>query len=74
MASLPVSKVPVAAIDVLRDDARPDDKLVGSQTIDLTKGDQSKPNPKSGAVQLEWNKTGSLLLVRFGKKVIQRAE
>jgi len=29
--------------------------------------DLSKPNPKTGTVQLEWNKTGSLLLVRFGE-------
>lgn len=43
-----------------------DERLDGPQTISLTKADLSKPNPKSGAMQLEWNKTGTLLLVRYG--------
>lgn len=43
-----------------------DERLEGPQTLSLLKTDLSKPNPKSGAVQLEWNKTGTLLLVRYG--------
>jgi WD40 repeat protein len=42
------------------------ERLQGPQTISLQRTDPTKPNPKSGAVQLEWNKTGTLLLVRFG--------
>jgi len=34
-------------------------------SISSTRADPSKANPKSGAVQLEWNINGSLLLVRF---------
>ncbi|KIK46409.1 hypothetical protein CY34DRAFT_411345 [Suillus luteus UH-Slu-Lm8-n1] len=41
------------------------ERLQGPQTISLQRTDPTKPNPKSGAVQLEWNKTGTLLLVRF---------
>ncbi|KAG0696051.1 WD repeat-containing protein 8 [Suillus ampliporus] len=41
------------------------ERLQGPQTISLPRTDPTKPNPKSGAVQLEWNKTGTLLLVRF---------
>ncbi|OAX44364.1 WD repeat-containing protein 8 [Rhizopogon vinicolor AM-OR11-026] len=41
------------------------ERLQGLQTISLQRTDPTKPNPKSGAVQLEWNKTGTLLLVRF---------
>ncbi|KAG8219715.1 hypothetical protein J3R82DRAFT_683 [Butyriboletus roseoflavus] len=41
------------------------ERLDGPQSISLTKADLTKPNPKSGAVQLEWNKTGTLLLVRY---------
>lgn len=44
-----------------------DERLRGPQTITLNKADQSKANPKTGASQLEWNQTGSLLLVRFGE-------
>ncbi|KAJ3734718.1 WD repeat-containing protein 8 [Lentinula guzmanii] len=41
------------------------EKLRGPQTITLNKTDHTKANPKSGAVQLAWNQTGSLLLVRY---------
>lgn len=41
------------------------ERLQGPQTISLQRTDPTKPNPKSGVVQLEWNKTGTLLLVRF---------
>ncbi|KAJ3816063.1 WD repeat-containing protein 8 [Lentinula aff. lateritia] len=41
------------------------EKLRGPQTITLNKTDHTKANPKSGAIQLEWNQTGSLLLVRY---------
>lgn len=44
-----------------------DERLQGPQSINLTRTDLSKPNPKTGTVQLDWNKTGSLLLVRFGQ-------
>lgn len=33
------------------------------------KPDLTKPKPKIGTVQLEWNKTGSLLLARYGQWV-----
>ena len=45
-----------------------DERLQGPQSINLTRADQTKPGPKSGAAQLEWNKSGSLLLVRFGEQ------
>ncbi|KAH7885892.1 WD repeat-containing protein 8 [Phlebopus sp. FC_14] len=41
------------------------ERLQGPQTIGISRIDSTKPLPKSGAVQLEWNKTGTLLLVRF---------
>ncbi|KAJ7706304.1 WD repeat-containing protein 8 [Mycena rosella] len=41
------------------------ERLQGPYSIVLQRVDQTKANPKSGAVQLEWNKNGSLLLVRF---------
>ncbi|KAJ7932521.1 quinon protein alcohol dehydrogenase-like superfamily [Mycena leptocephala] len=41
------------------------ERLQGPHSIALQRVDQTKPNPKSGAVQLEWNKSGTLLLVRF---------
>lgn len=41
------------------------EKLDGPQFITITRNTQSKAQPKSGAVQLEWNKTGDLLIVRF---------
>ncbi|KAJ6574989.1 YVTN repeat-like/Quino protein amine dehydrogenase [Mycena capillaripes] len=41
------------------------ERLQGPHSIALQRADHTKPNPKSGAVQLEWNKSGSLLLVRF---------
>ncbi|KIM66308.1 hypothetical protein SCLCIDRAFT_1153469 [Scleroderma citrinum Foug A] len=37
----------------------------GPQPINVHRVDPTKPNPKSGAAQLDWNKTGTLLLVRF---------
>jgi hypothetical protein len=51
----------------LRERVWTDERLHGPQSINMTRTDISKPNPKTGAVQLEWNKTGSLLLVRFGE-------
>jgi len=45
----------------------PDERLSGAQTIPFTRADPSKANPKSGVAQLEWNISGSLLLVRFGE-------
>ncbi|KAJ7092601.1 hypothetical protein C8R44DRAFT_816099 [Mycena epipterygia] len=41
------------------------ERLQGPYSITLQRADLTKPSPKSGAVQLEWNKSGSLLLVRF---------
>ncbi|KAJ6509416.1 WD repeat-containing protein 8 [Mycena vitilis] len=41
------------------------ERLQGPHTIALQRVDYTKASPKSGAVQLEWNKSGSLLLVRF---------
>ncbi|KAJ3565461.1 hypothetical protein NP233_g7617 [Leucocoprinus birnbaumii] len=37
----------------------------GTQVLTLIRADQTKANPKSGPVQLEWNNTGDLLLARF---------
>jgi hypothetical protein len=44
----------------------PDEKLQGPHPVNANRVDNSKPNPKSGTVQLEFNKTGTLLLARFG--------
>ncbi|KAF9076159.1 WD repeat-containing protein 8 [Rhodocollybia butyracea] len=41
------------------------EKLRTPQTIALNKVDHMKANPKSGIAQLEWNQTGTLLLVRY---------
>ncbi|KAJ6519701.1 WD repeat-containing protein 8 [Mycena sanguinolenta] len=41
------------------------ERLQGPHSISLQRVDQTKPSPKSGTVQLEWNKNGCLLLVRF---------
>lgn len=46
-----------------------DERLQGAQILPLIRADQTKPSPKSGTVQLEWNNTGDLLLVRFGAVV-----
>lgn len=44
-----------------------DEKVQGPHPLNANRVDTSKPNPKSGTVQLEFNKTGTLLLARFGK-------
>ncbi|KAF9015498.1 WD repeat-containing protein 8 [Cyathus striatus] len=41
------------------------ERLQGSQSIPILRSDHSKAYPKSGVIQLEWNTTGSMLLVRF---------
>ncbi|PPQ67059.1 hypothetical protein CVT25_005660 [Psilocybe cyanescens] len=41
------------------------DRLQGPQVLSTTRADPTKANPKSGVMQMEWNLTGSLLLVRF---------
>ncbi|KAJ8517990.1 hypothetical protein ONZ45_g4900 [Pleurotus djamor] len=41
------------------------DRLEGPQTIPVNRTDHSKAMPKMGALQLEWNKTGTLLMIRF---------
>ncbi|TFK30772.1 YVTN repeat-like/Quino protein amine dehydrogenase, partial [Coprinopsis marcescibilis] len=41
------------------------EKLRGTQTLSIVRPDLSRPYPKSGVVQLEFNSTGDLLLVRF---------
>ncbi|KAF8213169.1 WD repeat-containing protein 8 [Mycena galopus ATCC 62051] len=41
------------------------ERLQGPHSIALQRVDHTKSSPKSGAAQLEWNKSGSLLLVRF---------
>lgn len=46
-----------------------DERPHGTQVLSLIRPDHTKPNPKSGTVQLEWNNTGDLLLVRFGVAV-----
>ncbi|KAG1842729.1 hypothetical protein F4604DRAFT_1689825 [Suillus subluteus] len=55
-----LSKIPVGASAL-----RPDERLQGPQTISSQCTDPTKLSPKSGAVQLEWNKTGTLLLLQF---------
>lgn len=42
-----------------------DDHINGPHVLTTIRADPTKPNPKSGVVQMEWNLTGSLLLVRF---------
>ncbi|KAF9480086.1 WD repeat-containing protein 8 [Pholiota conissans] len=41
------------------------DRLHGPQILSGIRADPTKPNPKSGLLQLEWNLTGTLLLARF---------
>ncbi|TFK77216.1 WD repeat-containing protein 8 [Pluteus cervinus] len=41
------------------------ERLQGPQALPVIRPDHSKPHPKSGTIQLEWNKTGRLLMVRF---------
>ncbi|KAJ7596922.1 WD repeat-containing protein 8 [Mycena floridula] len=41
------------------------ERLEGPQTISISRQTASKALPKLGTLQLEWNKTGSLLLARF---------
>lgn len=47
-------------------DSLQDERLQGSQTLNTSRVDLTKPHPKSGVVQLDWNLTGNLLLARFG--------
>jgi len=42
--------------------------------LNANRVDNSKAYPKSGTTQLEFNKTGTLLLARFGKKKHMLAE
>lgn len=51
---------------VVNNDNNLDERSRGPQPINVHRVDPTKPNPKSGAAQLDWNKTGTLLLVRFG--------
>ncbi|PPQ63010.1 hypothetical protein CVT24_006116 [Panaeolus cyanescens] len=46
-------------------DDKVDDRITGSHVLNAVRPDITKPNPKSGVVQMDWNLTGSLLLVRF---------
>ncbi|KAF8912983.1 WD repeat-containing protein 8 [Gymnopilus junonius] len=41
------------------------DRLAGPQVLSAIRADPTKPNPKSGVSQMDWNITGSLLLLRF---------
>lgn len=43
-----------------------DDLINGPHVLSTIRADLTKPNPKSGVVQMDWNLTGNLLLVRFG--------
>lgn len=43
-----------------------DDHINGPHVLSTIRADFTKANPKSGVVQMEWNLTGNLLLVRFG--------
>ena len=45
-----------------------DEKLQGPHPLNANRVDHSKSYPKSGTLQLEFNKTGTLLLARFGKR------
>lgn len=44
-----------------------DERSYGSQSLNTLRVDLTKPHPKSGLVQLDWNLTGTLLLARFGE-------
>ncbi|KAF9022969.1 YVTN repeat-like/Quino protein amine dehydrogenase [Hymenopellis radicata] len=41
------------------------ERLQTPSTITLTKSDHTRPHPKGGVIQLDWNRTGRLLLARF---------
>jgi hypothetical protein len=49
-----------------------DERVKAPQSIThyQTKSDPTKANPKTGVAQLEWNQTGTLLLVRFGMRLL----
>lgn len=44
----------------------PDDRVQSAASVPLVRTNPEKPDPKSGAVQLEWNLDGTLLMARFG--------
>ncbi|KAJ8083896.1 hypothetical protein PM082_002662 [Marasmius tenuissimus] len=44
------------------------DKVHTPSSVSTVKPDHTKPHPKSGIAQLEWNKTGTVLLARLGKR------
>ena len=52
----------------MNDTTLSDEKLEGPHPLNVNRADNSKPYPKSGTLQLEFNKAGTLLLARFGKK------
>ena len=43
-----------------------DERPQGLQSVPINRADSSKPYTKSGIVQLDWNITGNMLLVRYG--------
>lgn len=46
-----------------------DERIRGPQTIPIGRVDHSKL-PKAGIVQMEWNKTGTILMARYGMLAI----
>jgi hypothetical protein len=43
-----------------------DNRINGPYLLRYIRADLTKENPKSGVIQMEWNLTGNLLLIRFG--------
>jgi hypothetical protein len=46
---------------------RTDERGVGITALTITRRDGAKGLPKSGAAQIEWNLTGTMLFVRYGE-------
>lgn len=45
-----------------------DEKIEGTTSLPLVRSNPEKPDPKSGALQLEWNLDGTFLITRFGRQ------
>ena len=48
-----------------------DDRVQSAASVPMRRTNPEKPDPKSGAVQLEWNLNGTLLMARFGRSQLR---
>ena len=66
--SYPVRTIQLSKWDHAYNVTMPDERMTGPQYIPITRADMAKPFPKAGAIQLDWNQTGTMLLARFGRR------